>query len=83
MECYSIDSITLLSFCQLLFHRNAMFIPNDERIFKVLFGTAGGLPIGLSQVGYTNLYWLIVWNMFIFHILGMLSSQMTDIFERG
>ena len=27
--------------------------------------------------------WLVVWNMFIFHILGISSSQLTFVFFRG
>ena len=33
---------------------------------------------------YYYYYWLVVWNMFFFHILGMSSSQLTFIFvQRG
>ena len=59
-----ITRVTLLSSCGLLYHRNGMLIPNDERIFKVLFGTAGGGPIVLSQVGSAIL--VTPWNMLIY-----------------
>ena len=33
---------------------------------------------------YHKPYWLVVWNMnFIFHILGISSSQLTNLFQRG
>ena len=30
-----------------------------------------------------NIFWLVVWNILFFHILGMSKSQLTNIFQRG
>ena len=40
--------------------------------------------MGISG-GFTRLFWLVVWNIFyiFFHTLGMSSSQLTNIFQRG
>ena len=37
----------------------------------------------LAPTLYVYIHWLVVWNMFSFsHILGMSSSQLTNIFQR-
>ena len=39
--------------------------------------------LGFYDGGTIDMIWLVLWNMFFFHILGMSKSQLTFIFFRG
>ena len=46
---------------------------------------ASGLQPIATDINICIYVWLVVWNMIfmLFHILGMSSSQLTDIFQTG